>query len=169
MALPKKLKFFQLAADGVGYLHEVPEITLPTLARNMVDYQSGGMDTPLKSDMGGQPLSMEWTSGGILADVFAQFGAQTHDAVALRFSGAYQSDDSEATQAVQIIARGRHSEIAPGTAKKGEDTTIKVTSELSYYRLTIDGKDIVEIDVMNLVYKVNGVDLYADHRAALGL
>ena len=169
MALPKKLKFYQLAADGVGYLHEVPELTLPTLARNMVDYQTGGMDSPIKSDMGGQPLTMDWTLGGMVPEIFGQFGAQKHDAVALRFSGAYQSDDSEAVQSVQVIARGRHSEIAPGNAKKGEDTAIKVTSELSYYRLTIDGKDIVEIDVMNLVYKVKGVDLYAPHRNALGL
>ncbi|MEE2748874.1 MAG: phage major tail tube protein [Pseudomonadota bacterium] len=169
MALPKKLKHFQVSADGIGYLHEVPETTLPTLARNMVDYQSGGMDSPIKSDMGGQPLTMEWTSGGLLPEVFGQFGAQKHDAVALRFSGAYQADDSEAVQAVQIVARGRHSEIAPGTAKKGEDTAIKVTSELSYYKLTIDGKDIVEIDVLGMVYKVNGKDLLADHRAALGL
>lgn len=169
MALPKKLKFFQLSADGVGYLHEVPELTLPTLARNMVDYQSGAMDTPIKSDMGGQALTMDWTLAGMVPEVFGQFGAQTHDAVALRFSGAYQADDAAAVQQVQVVARGRHSEIAPGNAKKGEDTAIKVTSELSYYRLTIDGEDIIEIDVLNLTYIVNGVDLYADHRNALGL
>lgn len=169
MALPKKLKYFQLAADGVGYLHEVPELTLPTLARNMADYQSGGMDSPIKSDMGGQALTMDWTLAGMVPEIFAQMGAQTHDAIALRFSGAYQSDDSSAVQAVEVLARGRHSEIAPGTAKKGDDTAIKVTSELSYYKLTVDGKEIIEIDVLNMVYKVDGVDLYADHRAAIGL
>lgn len=169
MALPKKLKFFQLSIEGIGYMHEVPELVLPTLARNMVDYQSGGMDMPIKSDMGGQAMTMEWTSAGVLPEVFGQFGAQKHDAVALRFSGAHQADDSDAVQAVQIVARGRHSQIDPGTAKKGEDTPVKVTSELSYYKLTIDGKDIIEIDPLNMVYKVNGKDLLADHRAALGL
>lgn len=169
MSLPKKLKFFQLAAEGKGYLHEVPELTLPTLARNMVDYQSGGMDTPIKSDMGGQPLTMEFTIGGMVPEIFGQFGAQKHNAVGLRFSGAYQSDDSETVQAVEVLARGRHSEIAPGTTKKGDDTAIKVKSELSYYKLTVDGKDLIEIDVQNMVYKVNGTDIYASHRSALGL
>ncbi|WP_276681487.1 phage major tail tube protein [Thalassolituus oleivorans] len=169
MALPRKLKFYQLSADGKGYLHDVPELTLPKLARKMVDYMSGGMDSPIKSDMGGEPMTMDWTCAGMLPEVFGQFAAQKHDAIGLRFSGAYQSDDSEAVQTVEISVRGRHSEIDSGTAKRGEDTAIKVTSELSYYKLTVDAKVWLEIDVINMVYIVDGKDLYADHRTALGL
>ncbi|HBU6186017.1 TPA: phage major tail tube protein, partial [Escherichia coli] len=39
----------------------------------------------------------------------------------------------------------------------------------TYYRLTIDGSDIIEIDTVNMVEKVNGVDRLEQHRRAIGL
>lgn len=169
MALPKKLKFFQLSVEGRGYLSEVPELELPTLARNMVDYRAGGMDSPIKSDMGGEPMTMNWTTGGLVPEVYGQFGAQTHDALGLRFSGAYQSADDANPMSVEIVMRGRHSMIEPGTAKAGEDTNVKHTTEVSYYKLTVDGKVWIEIDIMNMVYIVDDVDLYEDYRNAIGI
>lgn len=168
MALPKKLKYFNLFNDGGSYLHEVDEITLPKLARKMEEWRAGGMDTPIKIDMGGEALQCEWTCGGIMEDAIAQFGAQKHDAVALRFAGSYQSEDASPV-AVEVAMRGRHSLIDMGNAKSGEETAFKVTSELSYYKLTINGKEIIEIDALNMIHKVNGVDVLAEHRSAIGI
>lgn len=169
MALPKKLKYFNLFNDGNSYLGEATEIVLPKLERNMTDYRSGGMDTPIKSDQGGNPLTMEWTCGGIMDGVLKQYGAQTHDAVGLRFAGSYQADDNAKPVAVEVSVRGRHSSIDSGTAKTGDETAFKVTSELSYYKLSIDNDVIIEIDVMNMIMIVDGEDLLADHRSALGI
>ncbi|MDO9795034.1 phage major tail tube protein, partial [Glaesserella parasuis] len=38
-----------------------------------------------------------------------------------------------------------------------------------YYKLTVDGKELIEIDLINSVFKVDGKDRYAQHRAAIGL
>lgn len=169
MALPKKLKFFALFNDGENYLQQVPELVLPKLARKMEEWRAGGMDTPIMSDMGGEPLSIEWTLGGMVPEIFAQFGALKHDAIGLRFAGSYQSDDSAEVMAVEVSVRGRHSEIDSGTSKAGDNTTVKVKSELSYYKLVINNKTLIEIDVINMVYIVDGVDLLKDHRSALGI
>ena len=45
----------------------------------------------------------------------------------------------------------------------------KYTTSLSYYKLTIDGEVIHEIDVLNMVKNIGGKDLQADFRAALGV
>ena len=37
------------------------------------------------------------------------------------------------------------------------------------FKLTIDGKELIEIDTVNMVEIVNGVDRLAEHRTALGL
>ncbi|HIF7516492.1 phage major tail tube protein, partial [Salmonella enterica] len=39
----------------------------------------------------------------------------------------------------------------------------------TYFRLTMDGKELVEIDTINMIEKVNGVDRLEQHRRNIGL
>ncbi len=169
MALPRKLKFFNLFNEGESYLGQVNEVTLPNLTRKMEDWQGGGMNAPIKTDQGMEALTLEMTCGGIMVDVFKQFGITQHDGVKLRFAGSYQRDDGGNTSAVEVFVRGRHSSIDAGSAKQGEASEFKVTSELSYYKLVVDNETIIEIDIINMIEIVNGVDRLKDHRQALGI
>lgn len=169
MALPRKLKHMNLFNDGVSYVGQVEEVVPPVLTRIMEEWRGGGMNAPIKTDQGMEALSMEWTCGGIMEDALKQFGITTHDGVMLRFAGACQRDDSAEVDAVEIVVRGRHSAIDMGTAKTGEASPFKVTSELSYYKVSLNGEELIEIDVINMIEKVGGVDRLADHRAAIGL
>ena len=169
MALPAKLKKFMLFNDGNKYGGEVPEVALPKLSRKMEDYQAGGMSGPIKVDFGQEAITLEWTAGGFLRDVLTQWGALKHDAVLLRFAGAYQREDSDAVDAVEIVVRGRHQEVDMGTAKSGDDTAFKVTTACSYYKLSVNGEVLMEFDFINSVEKIGGVDLLAKFRTAMGI
>lgn len=169
MALPRTLKNFILFNDGVGYLGEVPEVTLPKLTRKMEEYRAGGMNGPVKLDMGMDGLTLEWTAAGYIRDALAQFGATRHDALQLRFAGALQSDSDSGATALELVCRGRHSEIDPGNAKAGDKTELKFKTELSYYKLSLDGVPVIEIDLVNMIEVVGGVDRLAEVRAALGI
>lgn len=169
MALPQKLKNFNLFNDGQNYLGKVTEITLPKLTAKMEEYRAGGMDAPIDVDLGMEKLSMEWTIGGFEAQVLKQFGTLSHNGVGLRFAGALQSEDLETVNAIEVTVRGRHSEIDFGTAKPGDDTAKKVTTSISYYKLVMDGETLVEIDIPNMVKNIGGKDLLTDVRMALGL
>lgn len=169
MGLPRKLKACNLFNDGASYMGQVAEVNLPKLTRKMEEWRGGGMHAPIKADMGQEAMSMDWTCGGIMRDVLGQFGTLKHDGVLLRFAGGYQSEDSDTPDAVEVVVRGRHSEIDPGSSKPGDDTSFKVTTEVSYYKLTINGEEVIEIDVMNMVEKVNGEDHLAKLRKAIGM
>ena len=65
------------------------------------------------------------------------------------------------------VARGAGGEGA--AAKAGEGTELKYKFALSYYKLTINGETLIEIDVVNMVETVNGTDRLAEVRAALGV
>lgn len=169
MALPAKLKHYMLFNDGNKYGGEVPEVVLPKLTRKMEDYQAGGMSGPIKVDFGQEAITMEWTAGGMMRGVLTQWGALKHDAVLLRFAGAYQREDSDSYDAVEVVVRGRHTEIDMGTAKSGEDTTFKVTTAASYYKLSINGETIIEMDFINMIENIGGTDLLAKARNALGI
>ena len=71
--------------------------------------------------------------------------------------------------AVEVVMRGRHKEIDGGENKQGENTSTKLSTVCTYYRLTIDGSDVIEIDTVNMVEKVNGADRLEQHRRAIGL
>lgn len=168
MGMPRKLKHLNAFGDGESYLGEVVEVTLPKLSRMMEDYRGGGMGGPVKVDLGQEALEMECKYGGLMRQVLRQYAAVRHDAVQLRFAGSYQRDDTGAVDAVEVVVRGRHQEMDFGSAKSGEDTEFTVKSTLSYYKLSINGTTEIEIDLVNLVEIVNGVDLMAAHRRAIG-
>lgn len=169
MSLPRKLKNFVLFNDGISYMGEVEEVTLPKLTRKTEDYRSGGMNGPIKLDFGMEGLKLEWTAAGFLRTLLNQWGTLTHDGVLLRFAGALQSDDLPFATPLEVTVRGRHTEIDFGNAKAGDKTAIKVTSELSYYKLTMDGVTVIEIDFVNMIEIVNGEDRLASVRLALGI
>jgi P2 family phage contractile tail tube protein len=160
MGLPRKLKLMNLFDEGQSYKGEVKEVTLPKLARKTEDFRAGGMDGVLE---------LGWTIGGHCAQALRQFGIVDVNGIMLRFAGAYQADDGSGVDAVEVVVRGKHKEIDRGNQKPGEDTETKITSQLAYYKETLNGETLVEIDVLNSVFMVDGVDRLAEARAAIGI
>lgn len=171
MALPKKLKHFNLFNDSNLYGGIATTVTLPKLGRKMEAYRGGGMDGPAKADLGfsDDGIVLEWTLGGWDLAALRQFGAVRADGVMLRFAGSVQRDDDGGVSAVEIVVRGRHEEIDFGEATPGEDTEHKISTACTYYKLSVDGEVITEIDFLNFVFTVDGEDLLAEHRKAIGL
>lgn len=169
MGMPRKLKGFNLFQNGENFVGQVAEVTLPKLTRKMEDYQGGGMGGPIKVDFGQEAIQLEWTCGGFMKSVLQQYGITKHDGVLLRFAGGYQAEDSTGVDAIEVVIKGRHSEIDLGTAKVKEDTAFKVTTVASYYKLTVNGEEVIELDFVNMIEKINGNDLLASLRNALGL
>ena len=60
MGLPRKIKNFTLFNEGLSYLGEVDEVTLPKLTRKTEDWRAGGMGGPIKADFGMEGLELEW-------------------------------------------------------------------------------------------------------------
>jgi P2 family phage contractile tail tube protein len=169
MALPRKLKLFNLFLNGENFVGQVTEVTLPKLSRKMEGYRGGGMNGEVDVDLGMEKLEMAFTCGGMMREILLSFGAATHDAELLRFAGAYQREDSEEVDAVEVTVRGRHKEIDMGDAKSGDDTEFKVSSSLSYYKFEMNGETLIEIDVVNMIENIGGMDRLAKFRAAIGL
>lgn len=171
MALPKKLKNLNLFNDGNSYIGQIASATLPELARKMESWRGGGMNGSVKVDhgMADDGLQFEWKLGGLDITVLNQFGITDASGVQLRFAGAYQRDDTGEVSAVEVVVRGRHEKIGFGDAKPGDDTETSITTTCTYYKLTVDGATVIEIDLLNMVEIVNGNDRLADQRRAIGL
>lgn len=170
MGLPRKLKQMMMFIDGVGYAGETVSVTLPKLDRKLEGYRGGGMGRQAKLDMGGgDDLDLEHTYGGPIRDVIRQYGLPSLTGAQLRFVGSYQADDTGVIDTIEIVVRGRHEEIDRGEQKPGEAGEFKVKTACAYYKEVWNGRTEVEIDIVGMIEIVDGVDLMAEHRGALGL
>lgn len=171
MGLPSKLKNMNLFNEGESYLGEIKTVVLPKLGRKTEDYRGGGMNGTVKTDMGMSDygLVLESTFGGLDLLTLRQYGMEKIDGVYMRFTGAYQRDDTGEVDAVEVVVRGRHEEIDGGDSEPGEDTEHKVVTNCVYYKLTVNGKVEIEIDILGFKEVIDGVDRLAKQRNALGI
>lgn len=170
MAMPRKLKNLMLFNDANIYRGVVKSVTLPVLGRKMEKYRAAGMNGPVSADLGfsDDGIQLEWKTGGLDLVSLKQFGMVNASGVAMRFAGAYEQDDTGEVSAVEIVVRGRHETIEMGEAKPGEDTEHSMKTTCTYYKLTVDNEEIIEIDLLNFIEKVGGVDMLEKQRNALG-
>lgn len=166
MAFPKKLKNFTAFVDGHGYAGKVTELTLPKLTLKTEEYRAGGMDLPVEIEMGMEKLEAELTFAEYDPNLFKLFGLVDGGAVRLTLRGAARADDVEA-QSIVVNLEGLFREMDSGSWKAGDEATLKVAVAARFYKLTIDGVEMIEIDAENMVRKIEGVDQLAGIRSAL--
>ncbi|AZP49575.1 phage major tail tube protein [Rahnella aquatilis] len=171
MALPGKLKQFNIFVDGVSMIGVAEELTLPKFTRKTQTYRGGGMLASVDVDLGFDDgaLDMDITVGGISVELLGKMGMDTADGMQLRFAGAYQDDSTAGIVTCEIQVRGRFTETDWGTAKVGDDTSHKYTLKNTYCKITVNDAVVLEVDALNFIHVVNGVDKAAAMRKALGL
>lgn len=167
MALAEKFKQSDLYIDGIWRAEQV-SVTLPKLTRKFEEFRPGGLNRPIKVDMGGEALEAEWTAGGWVRDVISGFGATSIEAQLLRFVASFQDDATGAVHSWEAVIGGRHEEIDLGESKPGEDTEMKCKTAVAFYSLHRDGEELVYIDVLAMIERYGGRDIMEAHRAALG-
>lgn len=170
MALPKTLKHFNMFIDGRGYAGRVEEVQLPKLSRKMIEYSAGGMLGPIEMDMGMEKLDGELTLAEFSRELLVTFGICDASGVLLRFRGAAIADDADCTtSAIEVVMRGRFKEIDMGTAKHGEKGQMKLSYTLTRFEYHENDVNLIEIDLINMIENINGVDRTKQTRDALAL
>lgn len=169
MNLPSKLKMMNLFLAGYGFGGEAKTVKLPSLKFMTEKFSGGGMAGAVNWRTGQvDDLKLEYTIGGMSVQALKASGETEIDGVQLRFGGAYQRPDTGAVQSVEVVVHGQQNEIDMGDAEIGKDTDHKYVVDCVYYQLTIDGAELIEIDILNGVLKINGVDQLAPLRQAAG-
>jgi P2 family phage contractile tail tube protein len=168
MAASDVRKNITLNVDGRGYAGKLSEFNAPKLAQITEEFRGGGMNAAIDLNMGMEKLECDFSLISYDRHVLALFGLVDGALVQLTAREALESADGTVTPVVHSM-RGKVKEMDPGTSKPGEMAPLKFVAGLSYYRLQHGDTVVQEIDVENMIHRVNGVDVLAAQRAALGL
>lgn len=118
-------------------------------------------------------ISPEW---GARREVWRQYmnevrhydAGDSTKAVELVLRGSQQYTDRATgnvdQMGMRVVFRGRAKKLSPGDMKQGKAMNGSVTLGLTYIYIELDGNPKFELDKLNSVFKVNGVDLLAKVR-----
>ncbi|MGG2143444.1 phage major tail tube protein [Symbiopectobacterium sp. RP] len=169
MAIPHKLRLFTAFVNGDKQLGKVTSVTLPKLTRKTEDFQGGGMMGSVAVDLGldAGALDASMVVGGMVKKLLQEYGGGI-DETRLRFAGEYYTDGESLL--VEVEMRGRVTEIDNGETRQGDDTSVTYALKNTYYKLSIDNQPIIEMDLLNFIYRKDGKNIYPDRIiSALGL
>lgn len=168
MAARDVRKNFNLFVDGRGYAGQSDEFNAPELGLLTEEFRAGGMDAPIDITMGMEKLVCDFSLNAYDKNVLALFGVVQGASVPLIVREALESFDGTVTPVVHTM-RGKIVKITPGTSKPGTLQPLKFDMSLVYYKLKHGDTVIHEVDVENMVRMINGVDVLASMRNALGI
>lgn len=148
---------------GVAGEMNLPELT--NLTDSLEGAGTGGnMDIPVIGLI--DDMEMEVAFMSLCEDVFSVMDPT--ESADLTFNGALQGSDTGTGavkyQNLSVSVRGQVKKFTPGTLKSGAKMGSSVTLGLSYYKVVLDGKTMIEVDRFNGVYVINGKDVLKEVR-----
>lgn len=107
------------------------------------------------------------TFQGFHPDLYTGLSLTEGSLLPLTVKGSTQDLDGN-THALAIKMRGFIEKIDEGEWKDGEEVPLKLDLSLRYYKRERAGVELIEADPVNMIFRVNGVDQLAQHRANIG-
>ncbi|MDO4495909.1 MAG: phage major tail tube protein [Clostridiaceae bacterium] len=166
--IPEKINNFNVYNDGNKLIGISDEVTLPEINEVTSEVSGPGILGPIESPTTGifENMELEVPFRTLYESTFDLMQALT--SIGLTFRGAVQVTDGEGNismKGMRVVVRGRKKSFVPGKLKQGEGTGSSVKLALTYYMVELDGKSRIEIDKLNSIYRINGVDMLAAVRA----
>lgn len=150
---------------------QASEVTCPDLSAIMTEYKALGMIGTAEFFNGFEKMeaTIKWTYPENNIQKACANPLKPLDVMVRSSKAEFDTGGMTAEKPVVIYLKGYPKKHPGGTYKAKEDTELETTLSILYFKQEIDGEEIVELDVINNIYKVDGEDLTAARRQNLGI
>lgn len=155
--------------NGTDFIARAEEVDLPKMKYKTIELKALGLvgEADLHTIVDKMEARIKFNS------VYPDFIAYAADptkvhSVIVRAPIQVYDQNGVRVKSMRAEMRGYFKEFDTGKLKKGDNAEAEATMAVIYYKLEVDGKDIVEIDVFNNILKINGQDKLRDYRQAMG-
>ncbi|HSD03593.1 MAG TPA: phage major tail tube protein [Gaiellales bacterium] len=157
--------------DGQNLLGRVAEATLPEVKLKTQDHKALGMEHEIEVPSGGyEKMEAKLKLAGFYPDAVTVAGDHRR-AVPLTIRGNLQTFDPQGLDdevPVVVMLRGPFKGITLGALKQHEGPEPELNMIVWYMKVTVDGNDLLEVDVMASIHRVAGDDVLARYRDIIG-
>jgi len=156
--------------DGNNLLGRAEEIQLPQIKHKMADHKALGMVGSAEFFAGIDKLECKIKWNSLYTEVLKK-AANPFVAVQIQARASLETYNGMGRLAeVPAIAyiSGTFKEFPLGTLKPQENAEYETTMSVNYAKLIVAGEEIFEIDVLENIYKVNGIDILTVYRNNTG-
>lgn len=156
--------------NGNSLLGKAEEITLPSITYKMAEHKALGMIGTMEFFAGIEKMEAKVKWNSFYTDVMKQAGDPfTNVQMQVRSSVEQYTSNGRTAQVPAICYMSAAYKSFPmGSFKQHDNVELESNLSVYYCKLEIDGQVVIEIDVMANIYKVDGVDLFAQYRANIG-
>ena len=161
---------YALQEEGTNFLG-MAEVSLPDVDNMIAEIKGAGLNGIIESPVIGHvnAMSISLNFRTLMKEAYVLLEPRNHQ-IDLRV--AQQTTDS-ATGAAEVrnvkhVLVIRPKKFTPGKVAPATPADASGEYSVSYWATWVDGVKTLEIDIMNFIYVVNGVDYLADVRKALG-
>lgn len=169
--IPDKLINYNVYVEN-NVLAGVADVTLPSFEALSETIKGAGIAGEIELGTIGHfgKMSTEFTFRTITSAAVALAAQKIH---AIELRGAQQvmntSEGVLSAEPVKVVLRCTPKKVDLGKLAVASVTDTKVEFEVIYIKILVNGEEIVELDKLNSIYKVNGTDYMTSIREALGL
>ena len=161
------------AFDSADRMLGLTTCDLPEIELAQTDIKGAGLvgtiSWPVRGNVNNLTTTLHWLT---LTEAGAKFLSQGA-AHMLSLRGAQEGYDSGTGERrvipVRLDLRTHTNKLSLGKFEVGEQTETELELMIDYLKLTIDGKEVTEIDKFNYQMAVNGTDYLSDVKGAVGL
>ena len=163
-AIPTKINKYNVYNTGNRLLGMGEELPLPKFEGSAETVAGAGVLGEFDEPTVGYFSNMQLEIPFRVVDEEALDMLDQNKAIQLEIRGAEQTTTSEGDmepRQVRAVVRGRAVDFDPGKLKAGNGMETSITLNLVYILIELEDQPMVELDKINEVFKVRGVDVLA--------
>lgn len=157
--------------NGRSLLGQVEEFSGPHIKPKMASFKPLGLVAETELQSGFEKMEAKFKFTSIYADVMsvvADFNQEV--SVQVRSSVEVYTGSSKTAELPYVCyLRGTFKSMETPSFKQLDPSEQASEMNVTYCKIEINGEEIIELDILNNIYKVKGVDKLANYRANLGL
>ena len=158
-----KINAYNVYLDGKKLIGISDEVTLPDFEALTETLSGAGIlgeiDEPLLGHFKASEIEIPFRTRN--HDIFKLANGQKAVSLTLRMSAQSLSTGSMNTDFIpsRVVIKGKNKSFSAGKVKQGNGTASSMKVEVLYILVEVDKKKKFELDKLNFVFKVNGVDI----------
>lgn len=156
--------------ENIDFIAKAEEVDLPKVKFKFADTKALGLYAESEVATGLDKMEAKIKFNSVYPE-FVSIAANPFKTQSIIIKAPYQMwsvDGVSKTSTLKAEMKGQFKEYDTGKVKGRDSSEAEATLNVIYYKLEIDGKDVIEIDTFNNIYKVNGNDILSDYKKSIG-